>query len=291
VLDARVVFEKSVDRLLQKPETAQKAKALFAFFHRYESQYGELDQIIKLEKRMREAFPEDPRLSAFSQRYVTDHFDPAAVRPIISPMTQARPKLPPMPSIEQQHERPKSLTPVPPPAAIPAPVLMEAPPPVPQPLAVPTPPVVYAAPVINSPKRPFPVDDFNPEPPRKLARGESPLAGAAGRRLNQAKQSRGFDGAHSATPGAAYMPPPPPIPRDVLFLLSIIPPAHTYNRNMEIDPRAVLRVMNDIQLPPSASMLPPRPPTAMQQMQPAQVYQMPPGQYPGKTLLVFPLVL
>ena len=43
--DARVVFETCVNRLISKPETLAKAKPLYAYFHKYESQYGELSQI------------------------------------------------------------------------------------------------------------------------------------------------------------------------------------------------------------------------------------------------------
>jgi len=46
--DARVTFETVVSRLTQKPELVSKAKPLYAFFHKYESQYGELSQISKL---------------------------------------------------------------------------------------------------------------------------------------------------------------------------------------------------------------------------------------------------
>jgi len=60
-------------------------------------------------------------------------------------------------------------------------------------------------------------------PPRKLARGESPLKGAAGRRLDAAK--RNLAAGAAGTPVSA---PVIPLPREVMFLLSIIPPAHTY---------------------------------------------------------------
>lgn len=68
-------------------------------------------------------------------------------------------------------------------------------------------------PSINSPKRPLPVDDFEESlnPPRKIQRGESPLKGAAGRRLGEQRRVQ-------ATPLA----------RDVSFILGLIPPASTY---------------------------------------------------------------
>lgn len=66
--------------------------------------------------------------------------------------------------------------------------------------------------VTNSPKRPFGGDDFEElNRPRKLARGESPLKGAAGRRLDQQRRNQGA-----------------PLSRDITFLLGILPQAHVY---------------------------------------------------------------
>ncbi|KAK5279338.1 mRNA 3'-end-processing protein rna14, partial [Cryomyces antarcticus] len=158
ITNARAVFETTVSKLAQKPETLQKAKPIYTFFHGYEAQYGELSQINKLEKRMADLFPEDPQLSRFAHRYTAQAFDPTAIRPIISPATQARPKA--MPSIER------------------LPSIQNSPRPF---MAQP----VQAA----SPKRPFVPDESDNEQPRKLARGESPLKGAAGRRqIAQQKQ-------------------------------------------------------------------------------------------------------
>jgi cleavage stimulation factor subunit 3 len=167
--DARVTFETSVSKLTAKPDLVAKAKPLYSFFHKYESQYGELSQIGKLEQRMAELFPEDPELSLFASRYSEDSFNPTALRPIISPTFQRRPKSAVMQSIEH------------------APSIQDSPRPVFN--ASPRPQYINTT---NSPKRPFP-DDFESElnPPRKLARGESPLKGAAGRRLNEQKQARG----------------------------------------------------------------------------------------------------
>ncbi|KAK3941999.1 hypothetical protein QBC46DRAFT_428204 [Diplogelasinospora grovesii] len=206
--NARVLFETVVNRLTQKPETVHKAKPLYAYFHKYESQFGELAQIAKLEKRMAELFPEDPKLAHFNARYSTDKFDPIKA-PILVSSTQMRPKLL-MPSIEQP-----SLQNSPGPAhfatrASPRPQFM---------------------PAINSPKRPLPIDDFDePNPPRKMQRNEqsefqrgvSPLKGAAGRRLDQQRRMQG-QGA------ASYTAAPAPIARDITFLLGLIPRAEAYD--------------------------------------------------------------
>ncbi len=99
-VDARVVFETCVNRLVAKPETLHKAKPLYAYFHKYESQFGELAQISKLEDRMKELFPEDPKLSYFTARYSSDKFDAIAANIIISKAVQMRPKQI-LPTVEQ----------------------------------------------------------------------------------------------------------------------------------------------------------------------------------------------
>ncbi|KUJ10730.1 Suf-domain-containing protein [Mollisia scopiformis] len=218
--NARVTFEQVVNRLTQKPELLPKAKPLYAYFHKYESQYGELSQISKLEQRMAEVFPEDPKLLRFASRYNSEGFDPTAVRLIISPSTQMRPKTL-MQSIEGQPSMPHS--------PVYMPEASRSPRPVPMPLHA-----------TNSPKRPFPVEELENElnPPRKLARGASPLKGAAGRRLDQQKRLQG-------TPGHA---PPFVVPRDITFLLNIIPPASTYN-STKFKPDAIVRLLRETIVP------------------------------------------
>lgn len=252
LIDARVAFETAVGRLSQKPETLSKAKPLYAFFHDFEARYGELAQIVKLEKRMSEAFPDDPRLSSFSQRFTHDGFDPTAIRPIISPDTQARPKS--MPSIE------------------------------PAPPSAPNSPPNRSIQIANSPKRPLPKEESDNESnrPRKLARGESPLKGAAGQRiLDQQKRSRQpQDMSHFDGQSTAHVMPPPPLPRDIGFLLSIIPKSSTYHAT-KFNPEAMVKLIRETHIPTSVSQLRPPVPVAngagMQQMPP-----MPPGQYAGR---------
>jgi cleavage stimulation factor subunit 3 len=252
-IDARVVFETTVGKLSQKPETAAKAKPLYAFFHDFESRYGELSQIVKLEKRMREAFPDDPRLAAFSQRFVHEGFDPTAIRPIISPAIQAKPKA--IPSIDTF------------------------------PPTVESPPNRFVQVTgTNSPKRPMQFEESDNEAnrPRKLPRAESPLKGAAGRRLDQQKRNRmPFDGAQYDGQTPAHLIPS--LPRDVLFLLSIIPPASTYHAT-RFKPEEMVRLIQDTHLPGSASQLrlPPQPPPGG-----AGMPRLPPGQFNGKLNFLF----
>ncbi|KAK4143046.1 uncharacterized protein C8A04DRAFT_37772 [Dichotomopilus funicola] len=226
--NARVLFETVVNRLTQNPELVHKAKPLYAYFHKYESQFGELAQIDKLEKRMAELYPDDPKLSHFTARYSTDKFDPIAARIIVSPITQLRPKLL-MPSIEQ------------------GPSLQNSPRPLPFATRA-SPAAPPFMPVTNSPKRPLPNDDFD-EPPRKIQRndfgefqrGASPLKGAAGRRLDQQRRMQG-QGA------ASYTATPAPIARDITFLLSQIPRPDLYDFH-RFSPARVANLLRDTVVP------------------------------------------
>jgi cleavage stimulation factor subunit 3 len=200
-----------------------KAKPLYAFFHKYESEYGELSQISKLEKRMAEVYPEDPRLSTFAARYSAEGFDPTAVRIIISPSRQMRPKTT---SVMQSIEQPASIQNSPRPhyaqEASPRPQYLQA---------------------TNSPKRPFPIEDVEDlNRPRKLARGESPLKGAAGRRLDQQKRLQ------QGTPTWQSNAPPFVVPRDITFLLSIIPRADLYT-STKFSPEALVRLLRETIVP------------------------------------------
>lgn len=187
---------------------------------------------------MTELFSEDPALKLFAHRFSSPHFDPTKVRPTISP-TQLRPTTP-QSSLQMAQAEPDS----PPSRSIEVNTI--------------------------SPKRPLPVEDFEDElnPPRKHARGESPLKSAAGRRLDQQKRSQHVNG--GSTGQAQYMsqPPPPPLAREILFLLSIIPKATTYDAT-RLDPAEMVKLISKIPLPstsdPRASQYPssaPMPPVA-----------------------------
>lgn len=194
VVDARVVFETCVNRLVAKPETVYKAKPLCQYFHRYECQYGELSQIARLEQRMAELFPEDPKLQLFAARYSSDTFNPVAAPLIISKAVQMRPKQAnpvPVPTIEQHPVA----------AAYTLPTRLEH---------SPAPQYIRAT---ASPKRPLNNnDDDDLNPPKRVARGASPLKGAAGRRMDQQRRNQA-----SA------------LHRDITFLLGILPPSHSYD--------------------------------------------------------------
>lgn len=211
--NARVVFETCVNRLIGKPETLFKAKPLYAYFHKYESQYGELSQISKLEERMAELFPGDPKLEYFVARYSTDKFDPVAAPIIISKPIQMRPRQA-LPAVEQPTSVRNS----------PLPMRQEQ-----------SPRSQYVR-ATASPKRPLGMDDDELNPPKRLARGVSPLKGAAGRRLDQQRRNQA-----SA------------LHRDITFLLNILPPAQNFDAQ-RLNPAGMVSILRDTNLPDYATL-------------------------------------
>ncbi|KAI4596998.1 mRNA 3'-end-processing protein rna14 [Pestalotiopsis sp. 9143b] len=219
--NARVVFSQTVKKFKEKPELSQKLKPLYAYFHSYEAKFGELAQIKDLERQMAESFPEDPSLTHFAARFSSEGFNPIAARVIISPSAQMRPK-----HIMQSVEHvPASIRGSPHPSALadrsPRPQFL---------------------PAVNSPKRPFQADDNDElNPPRKVARGVSPLKGAAGRRLDQQRRAAQGQGvpAHST---------PASISRDITFLLGLIPPVHQYAAP-RYRPEGIVRVLRETAVP------------------------------------------
>jgi len=219
VTNARAVFETTVKRLLthDNAEYTGKAKPLFAYLHDYESKYGELAQVQGLEARMRKHFPEDPTLQLFTSRYSTPTFDAMRAHPVISPQQNQVPETV-LPSVEVQE-------------AVNSPIQK-----------------VIDAITTNSPKRPFP-DDFEDVGPRKLARGESPLKGAAGRRMNQQAQQQQQQRQLNPPAGLPPFPVPPPLPPQIAYLLSILPKASLY-ADVKFDPTTVVELIRDVHLPP-----------------------------------------
>jgi cleavage stimulation factor subunit 3 len=217
VTNARAVFEMTVRRLTSKPENVFKTKPIFSFLHDYESRYGDLGQVISLENRMRELFPDDPTLSQFAHRHSDANFDPTAAQPVIS-LSQVRPRT--VPLIDQQQQGSIQGTPT---------RYLDVPP-------------------TGSPKRPFPLDDFDDDRPRKFARAESPLKGIAARRPDQLKRPT------TQINGGQYRPQPSaaPLPRDVVHLLSIIPPASAYNAG-RFSAEKLVDLIRRIEIPSSTS--------------------------------------
>ena len=237
MINARVIFEKFVEKATQNDDSKKtpeekldlkmRAKSVFRLFHNYESLYGELDQVKKLEKRISTLYPEDPSLTLFAQRHAEPGIDPCAVRPVISPRSQTQGKISAL--IDQ--------------------ITKETPSPSGSPRAA----SAYfgngANPSTRSPKRPL--DDSDSEgPARKVARGESPLKGAAGRRMAlDAIRRTGLanEVTPQQTPAQSYHAPPPTLPQPVFRLLSAIPPAHTYEQT-RFDAQKMAQLLQGVDL-------------------------------------------
>ena len=173
---------------------------------------------------MRDLFPEDPSLQVFAHRFEYENalqkrFDPTAVRVIVSPASQMRE--PPggvvVPSIEVAGGGGIGYL---------------------------NPPGVLGT---SSPKRPFGADGSLDGPARKIARGESPLKGAAGRRMANTSRSGGTPLQTVATMANAsghWV-----VPQHVNFLLSVLPNArHTASLTPQLDPLALVNVMRGVNL-------------------------------------------
>lgn len=100
----------------------------------------------------------------------------------------------------------------------------------------------------DSPKRPFSDDDYDEDRPRKMIRAESPLKSATSKK-------RG----HQANGSVSNMPMsqiPPPLPRDIMLLLSIIPGASSYDAT-RFSPEKMVALLRHLDIPQTASQLHP----------------------------------
>ncbi|KAI9738217.1 MAG: mRNA 3'-end-processing protein rna14 [Cirrosporium novae-zelandiae] len=237
ITNARLVFTTTVNRLEQKPETLPKAKPIYSFFHEYESSWGELEQVAKLEKRMSELFPEDLKLAHFSRRFTVQDFDPTSIRPIIS-RTQSKPRAE-LPIEQRQSPAPNS----------PLPKFWQA---------------------TNSPKRPLNADESDSESgrPRKLVRGDSPMRSAPPVRQNQQRRPQQVNGP-SYTFTQPVMPPPT-LPREILNLLTIIPKASTYHATKFV-PEKMLDLLRRTNLPATPPVIPQQSRPPPMSMPPTQI--------------------
>lgn len=252
--NARVVFETTVGKImgtqtLPDQQRKQKARPLMAYMHSFESNYGELAQIKKLDERMKEMYPGESDFDRFSQRFVmAPGFDGTGVQLILS-TSQARPKT--QASIEaMQHFVPT----------------------IEQPRATPEVSGLRlgpSGPYIASPKRPLDLDSDG-DTPRKFMRAESPLKGAAGRRIQSTNithsATNSTSGLNNVQAGGGsgfvtknYIPGstqsitapvpvgPPPLPELVRHMLAQLPPASQY-RAVVFDPAKTVEVIRQLDM-------------------------------------------
>ena len=247
--NARAVFETTMTKISNTPtisteQKKEKSRLLLGYMHSFESQYGDLDKIHKIEKRMREMFPSEADISRFGSRFALPSFDALAVQLVISP-TQARPKA----SISaSQHGAPQAV------------VSIEESgrsPPGPGYLRLGS-----HGPYVASPKRGL-EDSDNETPARKFMRAESPLKGAAGRRIQSHTgppppppgSSGGGGGGGFVTKtyvpgqtgGPAGVAHPTPLPYPIHDLLNKLPNARYYQVGL-FDPTKILDLLNRVNL-------------------------------------------
>ncbi|KAK5126393.1 hypothetical protein LTR85_010629 [Meristemomyces frigidus] len=278
LVNARVVFETTLTKILgpgsaanqnanavvskeaeeEERKRKEKVRPLLGFMHEFESSYGDMAQIKKLEKRMKDLFPQEPEIVRFGLRNSMPTFDGLQAELVISP-TQARPKSTyqamgmqgALPSLEVPGRGEGGLR------------------------------LGPNGPYVASPKRPLDDSDMDADTPqRKFMRGESPLKGAAGRRITgngmghmATGSTASGSGAVGGVGGAAgfmtknYIPgngppnggmqaPPPvpagpiPLPREVTYLLSILPHSAAYNAVTFI-PNRVVEFLSRLDLEPA----------------------------------------
>jgi len=173
---------------------------------------------------MRELFPDESSRGLFSHRFTPSipqgpTFDPTTVRLLISLKTQLRPVIPSIearasPPAVPQNDSPAPFSPRPANAHLSISDTMPR----------------------LSPKRPLGYEATDDARAHKVARGESPFKGAAGRRVNAAK-----GGSSHIQSG------PPPLPRDVNIMLSILPRAEV-SRHLRTNNQALMTLLRHVNL-------------------------------------------
>ncbi|KAK3677215.1 mRNA 3'-end-processing protein rna14 [Recurvomyces mirabilis] len=273
LVNARVVFETTVTKILgmkgvEDLERREKCRVLLSFMHGFESKFGDLAQVKKLENRIKELLPGDEATmqgaEIFTERFDMGGFDPVGVQLVLSP----------------SQIRPKALLPMPPglPPLVPG-----------QAMPMGMPPLVADAdglrlgpngPYMASPKRPYDGEDTDQDTPRKFMRAESPLKGAAGRRAQGHVASHSASGIAVAAAGvggtlttstgsggfmtknfvpntspmaqqqpdampAAAAAPPSALPPQVSLLLQVLPSAASYH-SVLFDPVKMVSLLRTV---------------------------------------------
>lgn len=246
-VNARAVFETTMTKIsntatIPEPQKKEKSRPLLSYMHSFESNYGDLDKIHKIEKRLRDLFPSELDVVTFASRFALPSFDAMAVQLVISP-TQARPDTGgPAPGTDLPH-LPQAVPSIEEPGKSPRSRLELGP----------------HGPYVASPKRAL-EDSDNDTPVRKFMRAESPLKGAAGRRIQSQTgpsappSSSGVGGGggfvtKTYVPGqtdapVTATPHPTPLPYPIHNLLNKLPAARFYTAN-HFDPGRMIELLTN----------------------------------------------
>jgi cleavage stimulation factor subunit 3 len=225
--NAKAVFETTLTKIQNTnalPEEVRKDKCrpLLGFMHSFESNYGDLAQIHKLEKRMAEMFPSEPDLLRFSNRFESPTFNALKTQLPIS-ATQ----------IQTKSVNPAYATQPPPFSSMNTSADIRLGP---------------HGPYVASPKRPLDDSDADTPQRKRFMRADSPSKRHAMSNMSATVpvsnttipiQQQGGNGGFvtkNYVPGAAAperaptMPAmqAPSLPREITYLLSILPNARDY---------------------------------------------------------------
>lgn len=224
ITNARAVFETSTRRLTATPANIPKSRILFAFMHHHETRYGDMVQIMNIENKMKELFPDDPVLNTFTARFTSATFNPISVQLVLSP-TQSRP---PEPHVTQVAPVPRYQEPA------------------------------MAESVSKRSHTDEYEEDFLTNRPRKVARGDSPMRGppsGSARRKNareQRQERQDRQEQQQQQQAVTNLEVPPPLPKAINYLLSIIPPAASYH-SVRFSPARMVSLINQIDMPSNSN--------------------------------------
>ncbi|OQO01677.1 hypothetical protein B0A48_12714 [Cryoendolithus antarcticus] len=240
--NAKAVFETTLTKIqshasLTPAARSEKCRPLLGWMHAFESRYGDLGQIHRLEKRMAELYPLEPDLMRFTHRFETPTFDALKAQLVLSP-TQIRPKTssyaqPPQQQFNDAPQSPPDLR------------------------------LGLHGPYVSSPKRPLPLDndsdvdtparkhqrfDRQASPRRTLPPAANAAQGGSGGFVTKSYVPGSGPVGGGAGAGVGGPVGPTPLPRDVVYLLSILPNALEW-RATRLDGGKMVGLLQGVGLP------------------------------------------
>lgn len=217
-----------------------KCRPILEYMHEYQSNFGDWNQIHRIEREMAELYPEESDVARFGARNALPNFDAMRLQLLISP-SQALPKttadIAGAAAATAQHPYPSIEYPRSPPEGISNNNIIRLGP---------------NGPYVASPKRALEDVSDSEAPQRKFQRGESPFK--AGHHSNN---SGGGGGGGAGFMTKTYVPPhqqasfpplgPAPLPSQLHYLLSVLPSAAHYHAT-PFDPHKMVEFLRGVNL-------------------------------------------
>lgn len=229
ITNAKAVFETSMTKIerledITIDQRRVKSRPLLTYMYQFESDYGDLGAIHRLAARMAELYPDEPEVARFTQRFELPNLDASRTILALSP-TQMQPKMaiiePTLASVQAASGFPAGLV-----SPLPGQMLLGP-----------------HGPYIASPKRPL--DDADDDSPAaKYLRGESPLKGAAGRRIATASGAATVAAGNIALRNVSQTQS---LPNAILQLLAVLPSADSYKATRFV-PEKMVELMKHVDL-------------------------------------------